>query len=218
MFKVIYEIRVSDFFTFLNISFGFAGILYLFQDMYIAIQFLFISALMDGVDGFIASKVGESSLGKVLDSLADIVSFGVLPALMLSISGFFTVAIIFLLTGILRLARFSILKRENFVGYPITASALMVASMFYLDFDIIIVAGTALVLSAFMLSDIEYVKIRDKVILFVVAVVIISTFIVRDAAYVIIALTLLYLVSPFPWRLNQWLIERRRRRLFSRRV
>jgi len=218
MFRIVYEIKLSDIFTFLNMSFGFVGILYLFQDIYVSIQFLFLSALMDGVDGIIASRVGEGSLGKVLDSLADVVSFGVLPALMLSISGFFSVALIFLLAGTLRLARFSILRRENFVGYPITASGLLIASLFYLDFEIVTIAATTLIISAFMLSDIEYIKIRDKVILFVVAVVIISAFVVKDAAYVIIALTLLYLVSPFPWRLNQWLVERKRRRLFSRRA
>jgi|Deesub1362A_J573_1020465.scaffolds.fasta_scaffold00401_29 CDP-diacylglycerol--serine O-phosphatidyltransferase len=218
MFKILYEIRVADIFTFLNLFFGFAGIMYLFQDIYTSIQFLFIAALMDGADGFIASRVGEGSLGKILDSLADVVSFGVLPALMISLAGYIWIALIFLLTGIVRLARFSILKRENFVGYPITSSALMIASMFYLDFHINIIAGVGLVLSLFMLSDIEYIKIKDKVILFVVAVVIISTFIVKDAAYVILTLTLLYIVSPFPWRFSRWFMERRLRRLSLKRV
>jgi CDP-diacylglycerol--serine O-phosphatidyltransferase len=210
MFKILYEIKICDLFTFLNLSFGFAGILYLFQDITISILFLFISALMDGADGFIASKYGEGSLGKVLDSLADIVSFGILPAAMISMKGYFVVALIFLLTGILRLARFSVYNRENFIGYPITASALMIASMLYLNFDIEVVVVSTLILSAFMLSDIEYVKVREKVILSVLAIVIVSSFVVKDAAYVIIALTLLYLVSPFPWRFVEWMRRRRR--------
>lgn len=175
-----------------------------------SVEFLFISAIMDGADGFVASKIGEGPLGKPLDSLADAVSFGVLPSLMIALSGHIAVAMVFLLTGILRLARFNVLKKENFIGYPITASAIFIASMFYLNFNILAIEIMAIVLSVFMIVDIEYVKIRDNVILFVFAVVIISSFVVRDAAYAVLAMTLLYLVSPFPGRVYQW-IERRRK-------
>lgn len=215
MFKVLSEIKISDLFTFLNLFFGFAGILYLFQDVTLSVKFLFISAIMDGADGFIASRIGEGSLGKPLDSLADAVSFGVLPALMIALSGYMAVALIFLLTGVLRLARFNVLKKEDFIGYPITASAILVASMFYLDFNISIIEVMAVILSIFMILDIEYIKIRDTVILFVFAVIIISSFVVRDAAYVILALTLLYLASPFPGKVYQW-IERRRKPYLKR--
>lgn len=210
MFKVLTEIRLSDLFTFLNLFFGFAGILYLFQDITMSVEFLFISALMDGADGYVASQIGEGPLGKPLDSLADAISFGVLPALMIALSGHMAVAVVFLLTGVLRLARFNVLKKADFIGYPITAAAMLIASMFYLNFAIPIIEAMAIVLAGFMVLDLEYVKIRDNVILFVFAVIIISSFVVRDAAYVILALTLLYLASPFPGRIYQW-IERRRK-------
>ncbi len=210
MFRVLYEIRISDLFTFLNLFFGFAGILYLFQDVTLSVKFLFISAIMDGADGFVASKIGEGSLGKPLDSLADAVSFGVLPSLLIALSGHMAIAVVFLLTGILRLARFNVLKKEDFIGYPITASAILIASMFYLNFDILTIEVMAVILSVFMILDVEYIKIRDNVILFVFAVIIISSFIVRDAAYAVLAMTLLYLVSPFPGRVYQW-IERRKK-------
>ncbi len=210
MFRVLYEIRISDLFTFLNLFFGFAGILYLFQDVTMSVKFLFISAIMDGADGFVASKVGEGPLGKPLDSLADTISFGVLPALMIALSGYMAVAIAFLLTGVLRLARFNVLKKEDFIGFPITASAIVVASMFYLNFDILTIEIMAVILSVFMILDVEYVKIRDNVIMFVFAVIIISSFVVTDAAYAVLAMTILYLVSPFPGRVYQW-IERRKK-------
>ncbi|MFP3908549.1 MAG: CDP-alcohol phosphatidyltransferase family protein [Halobacteriota archaeon] len=216
MFKILSEIRISDFFTFLNLFFGFMGILYLFQDVTMSVKFLFISAIMDGADGFIASRIGEGSLGKPLDSLADAVSFGVLPALMIALSGHMAVAVAFLLTGVLRLARFNVLKKEDFVGYPITASAIVIASMFYLNFDILTVEAMAVVLAIFMILDIEYLKIRDNVILFVFAVVIISSFVVRDAAYAVLAMTLLYLASPFPGKVYQWM--ERRKKPYLRRV
>lgn len=215
MFKVLGEIRISDLFTFLNLFFGFMGILYLFQDITLSVKFLFISAIMDGADGFVASKIGEGSLGKPLDSLADAVSFGVLPALMIALSGHMAVAVLFLLTGVLRLARFNILKKEDFIGYPITASAMLIASMFYLNFSILIIEAMAVILAIFMILDVEYVKIRDNVILFVFAVIVISSFVVRDAAYAILAMTLLYLISPFPGRVYQWM-ERRKKPYLKR--
>jgi len=220
MFRVLYELRVGDFFTFLNLFFGFAGIIYLFEDINMAIIFLFLSALMDGADGFIATRFGEGTLGHVLDSLADIISFGVLPSAIIAISipEYLAISLIYLMTGMIRLARFSVQKTDNFIGYPITASALMIGSMFYLNFDVWIIIGTTVILSIFMITELEYVKMKDKVILFVVAVIIISSFYIKDAAYAIISLTALYLFSPFPWRFYQWLEFRKRRKPYLRRV
>lgn len=220
MFRVLYELRIGDFFTFLNLFFGFAGIIYLLEDINMAIIFLFVSALMDGADGFIASKFGGGSLGHVLDSLADVVSFGVLPAAFIALlfPDFLVVSLIYLLSGAIRLARFSVQKTDNFMGYPITASALMIGSMIYLNFNSWTIIGTTLILSAFMITELEYVKMKDKLILFVVAVIIISSFYVKDAAYATISLTALYLFSPFPWRFYQWLEFRRRRKLYSKRA
>ena len=65
-----------------NLIFGCLGIVYLFQtDYQMTIIFSFLAAIADLLDGFVARLLNQQSeLGKELDSLADIVSFGVLPA------------------------------------------------------------------------------------------------------------------------------------------
>jgi len=201
MFKVFKDIRLPDIFTFLNLTFGFSGIYCVFSNPNLSYQFLFASVIMDGADGFVASKCGKGIFGKDLDSLADAVSFGVLPALMIANLGNSTVypaiAMIYLLAGVLRLARFNVLSVNNFIGYPITASALMIGSMLYLGFGSSIVVATALVLSVFMVCDVEYTKIKNKPVLSTVGfVVIVTSLIVKHIAYLMLIATILYLLSP----------------------
>lgn len=219
MFEIFREIKLPDIFTFLNLIFGFAGIYYIFIDLHFSVIFLFTSVLMDGADGLVAARYGKGMLGEDLDSLADAVSFGVLPALMISVFSptHLAIAMIFLLMGVLRLARFNVLKTEDFIGYPITSSALMIGSMIYLGIDSLSIAVLTLIVSVFMVCDLEYLRIKDPVILSVMAIVIVSSFIVRDAAYVILAAAIFYLLSPIPKKVMQWLEMRKRRRLILKR-
>jgi CDP-diacylglycerol--serine O-phosphatidyltransferase len=219
MFEIFREIKLPDIFTFLNLIFGFAGIYYIFIDLHFSVIFLFTSVLMDGADGLVAARYGKGMLGEDLDSLADAVSFGVLPALMISVLSptHLAIAMIFLLMGVLRLARFNVLKTEDFIGYPITSSALMIGSIIYLGIDSLSIAVLTLIVSVFMVCDLEYLRIKDPVILSVMAIVIVSSFIVRDAAYVILAAAIFYLLSPIPKKVMQWLEMRKRRRLILKR-
>lgn len=201
MFKVFRDIRLPDIFTFLNLTFGFSGIYCVFSNPHLSYQFLFASVIMDGADGFVASKCGKGIFGKDLDSLADAVSFGVFPALMISNLGnsvvYLVIAMIYLLAGVLRLARFNVLSVNNFIGYPITASALMIGSMLYLGFGSSIVVATALVLSVFMVCDVEYMKIKNKPALSALGfVVIVTSLIVKQVAYLMLIATILYIISP----------------------
>lgn len=97
-----------------------------------------LAALLDFGDGFVARLVGVSGpFGKELDSLADVVTFGVLPATivfqlcwfqqlgMLSY-GAFLIAVL----SALRLANFNIDTRqsESFIGLPVPANALLIAA------------------------------------------------------------------------------------------
>jgi CDP-diacylglycerol--serine O-phosphatidyltransferase len=95
-----------------------------------------IAAFCDVMDGLVARWLHCSSdFGKQLDSLADIVSFGVAPAFLillfkLSDIGWMGVvtAVLFIACGALRLARFNLLAPSTgFVGMPITAAGLLLA-------------------------------------------------------------------------------------------
>ncbi len=220
MFGALNDIRAADIVTAFNALFGFLGIYFVFSDLHLSALFLFVSVIMDGLDGAI-SRIELSLLGEDLDSLADMISFGVLPSLMLiAISDgwiYYSIAGLFLITGMIRLARFNILKiKDEFVGYPITASALFIGSLVYLEIADYIIAIVAFVLSFFMISNLRYPKIRDKLLLTFTGVVLISAFFIKDSAYIVAGLTLVYLISPFPAEVRGWMERRRGERLLSR--
>ena len=104
--------------------------------------------VFDGLDGRIARLIGkESPFGLQFDSLADIISFGAAPAFLMQrviLHDFnveierlgLVVASVYLLCGALRLARYNCLSAmpnsgnsREFLGFPIPASAAMVASL-----------------------------------------------------------------------------------------
>lgn len=97
-----------------------------------------VAAGLDLFDGAIARRCGtDDEFGCNLDSLADLVSFGVAPAVALYLSllhafpVFGVVACVFyVVCGALRLARFPLVKDEqNFVGLPIPPAGLLLAGV-----------------------------------------------------------------------------------------
>lgn len=128
----------------------------------LAAKVIGISVFLDGLDGRIARLTNTTSdFGRELDSLADVISFGIAPAVLAYLWGFFFldpeapaelrkhllqagyfVVFSFLLCGASRLARFNITTnpvprnpgrpdRKYFVGLPIPASAGLVAAVVY---------------------------------------------------------------------------------------
>jgi CDP-diacylglycerol--serine O-phosphatidyltransferase len=108
-----------------------------------AIWFILGACIFDLLDGRLARLGGhESPFGREFDSLADIVSFGLAPALMvyrIVLQEFpragWVVAFIYLACGALRLARFNCIVANNtgggkeFKGFPIPAAAGLIASL-----------------------------------------------------------------------------------------
>lgn len=101
---------------------------------------LMVSSFFDFLDGFVARKLkATSTLGIELDSLADLISFGVAPVVIFYVCFFdskptifsFVASLAYLLAGAFRLARFNETARnavgdsQNFVGLPITGASLL---------------------------------------------------------------------------------------------
>lgn len=105
-----------------------------------AAYFLLLAVFFDGIDGKVARIVnGTSDFGVQLDSLCDMVSFGVAPAILVYewlLKGFDRVGIVavflFVACGALRLARFNVqsgkISNVYFVGLPIPAAAAFIAT------------------------------------------------------------------------------------------
>ena len=124
-----------------NLLCGFYAIVAVYNDEYVpAAVAIMIALLLDGLDGAVARVSGSASpFGVELDSLADVVSFGVAPAILgyvFALRPYDRIGWIapcaFVACGALRLARFNVqtakLDRRYFVGLPIPAAAAAVAT------------------------------------------------------------------------------------------
>ena len=138
--------------TVLAICAGLSGIRLAFEDRFeTAVVMVLIAAFLDGIDGRIARMLkATSKFGAQMDSLADIVNFGVAPALVLYAylldragSLGWIAALLFAIACGLRLARFNVLdedlerpawQAEYFVGVPAPAGAVLVLLPVYLGF------------------------------------------------------------------------------------
>jgi CDP-diacylglycerol---serine O-phosphatidyltransferase len=148
-----------------------------------AILLIFGSCLFDLLDGRLARLGGqESPFGQEFDSLADIISFGMAPAMLLSKAVLFplgnigwAIALLYLVCGAMRLARFNCLAAlpkkpgdsTDFRGLPIPMAAGFIASLTFLLIDLYkndhelgfwkyVLGGAMLGLSLLMISDIRY--------------------------------------------------------------
>lgn len=118
-----------------------ACILAMWQQYYPALLFIIASAVFDFLDGFSARLLGAySEIGKQLDSLSDLISFGLAPSLMFfnwylnaghQYSAFAYAALLLVAFSALRLAKFNVDERQSvdFLGLPTPASAMIVAPL-----------------------------------------------------------------------------------------
>ncbi|WP_211231513.1 CDP-alcohol phosphatidyltransferase family protein [Paenibacillus harenae] len=77
--------NIPNLLTFTNMSFGVFSIVEIFnQNYFVSAMYIIIAAFIDRYDGRIARRLDVcSEFGKELDSLADLVSFGIAPALLI---------------------------------------------------------------------------------------------------------------------------------------
>jgi len=149
---------VPTLFTMLNIFFGFRSIVHSLRAVQamttgrtdlaihafeIACVSLLIAAVFDTFDGLVARQLGATSeFGKEYDSLADVVTFGCAPAVLVYAWGLQSlgklgvgIAFLFLVSVSLRLARFNVMTGKSdyryFVGLPSPAGALTIAAIIY---------------------------------------------------------------------------------------
>ena len=173
-------------------------------DFRTAAIWVLVSSIFDGLDGKVARLTGTSSkFGVEYDSLADLVSFGVAPGLLMyswALKPFgrlgWLAAFLFVVCGALRLARFNVHSgvsdRRYFVGLPTPAAAGIVASVvLFLGNGVIsqwesaaVAAGTYIV-AVLMVSTFRYYSFKELdfarrrptgvLLLFVLAVLIVAT-------------------------------------------
>ena len=175
-------IAISDIVSLLNMSSGFLAILMsINHNFYLASICMIFSLLFDSVDGWVARKtnrVDEYEFGKNIDSLSDVVSFGVAPAVFLySFSSVNAqeliiptaiVSLIIVICGVLRLTRYNVISNEvkGFIGFPIPGIAIIIASFFITGlFNIYVALILSLIVSYAMICNKAYDKFNNLYVL-----------------------------------------------------
>lgn len=166
---------IPNILTALNLVLGMFAILLTFQGSFTYAALFVVAAMVaDGLDGRVARYFGVSSdFGKELDSLCDLVSFGVAPAIMAyafllkDFTGGTFIAAAFATCGALRLARFNVNTSKvkgYFMGLPIPAAGCVIATFVMLDmkpsgwlFPIMVA-----VFAYLMVSTIKYPDFKGK--------------------------------------------------------
>lgn len=147
--EISFRMMIPTIITVLAICAGLTGIRLAFEGrVELAVIMVLVAAFLDGVDGRVARLMKSSSrFGAQMDSLADIVNFGVAPALVLyayllnqAESLGWIAALIYVLAAALRLARFNVMderpkakwQSNYFVGVPAPFGAMLVLLPVYL--------------------------------------------------------------------------------------
>ena len=182
--------HIPNLFTSLNLFTGCVASVLAFEGMFtVAMWLLLLAGLFDFLDGFMARLLkAYSPLGKELDSLADMVSFGMLPSLVVfhflsenttyltSISTINMVipylAFLLAVFSALRLAKFNIDERQtsSFIGLPTPANAFFWVSFCYFlnkeqatsNVWMYVILGLILVFSILMISEMPMFSLKMK--------------------------------------------------------
>tara|TARA_Y100001954_G_scaffold78909_1_gene86669 strand:+ start:3987 stop:4703 length:717 start_codon:yes stop_codon:yes gene_type:complete len=163
---------------------GFLGLTWAIKGDYASCALCILSScIFDGLDGKVARLTGTTSeFGVQLDSLADLVAFGVVPATMTylwMLDGFgrlgLMAAFLFIACGALRLARFNVeaatSSKKHFVGLPIPAAACTLATLvLFMEYvpeqyvETVLPIGTLVLvymLSFFMVSTVRFYSFKE---------------------------------------------------------
>lgn len=174
---------IPSLFTTGNLICGFFSIISTFNGQYPqAAIFILLAHLLDGLDGYVARLTKTTSqFGVELDSLADLVSFGVAPGILVYYWALvpwgtwgWLAACLYVVCGALRLARFNVqiktVEKSHFVGLPIPAAAEMIAATILLYYFLggegatnkrVILLLVIYLLAGLMVSNFKYLSFKQ---------------------------------------------------------
>ena len=175
-----YRSCLPHLFTVGNLFCGYLALHYVFRGSFVPAAWLVVlGAVLDKLDGRIARAMGrDSRFGIELDSIVDVCTFGVVPAVMiyhshLSSPWGVVIGFTYLVCGALRLARFNVLslndeKGEYYMGLPIPVAAICLTqyvvftnSTWHGGHAATVTASLVLFLAGLMVSPLDYDPMPD---------------------------------------------------------
>ncbi|MCL2115926.1 MAG: archaetidylserine synthase [Methanobrevibacter sp.] len=217
-------LAVPDVFSLLNLSFGFLAILMAFNgNINLSSVLIIISIVFDSIDGWVARRIGrndEYGFGKNIDSLSDVVSFGIAPGVLLySIGSIYSheinlfvaiVSLFMVICGVLRLTRFNVISDKvdynGFIGLPIPTIAILLSTLVLSGFfDIYLAMVLMIAIGFLMISNVKYPKFNNIKIIFFGALLILLIIVfyllslpgINILATVLFSLTMIYIVINY---------------------
>lgn len=232
---------IPSLFTTGNLICGFFSIISTFNGEYFqAGIFIIFANLLDGLDGLVARLTRTTSqFGVELDSLADLVSFGVAPAVLVyywalvpwSTWGWLA-ACLYVVCGALRLARFNVqiknVEKIHFVGLPIPAAAEMIVATVLLYYSLgdegaankeVILLLVIYLLAGLMVSNFNYFSLKQRMVfkkkhpfwVLISGILLIKLFIVEPQIMFFSTFLLYTLSGPLLWTLTVYKRRREKR-------
>lgn len=197
---------IPNLFTTANLAFGVIGItLSAMGNTWGAAVCVILSLMADALDGRVARALGvDGPLGRELDSLSDVVGFGVAPAYMVYMSDLYGLGwlgyvplVTFAVLGAFRLARFNIKTDEvhgYFEGLPIPAAGCLLATYVLSGVQVpqFIVFVTMPVIAVLMVSQVKYPDFKGKGAIYI--------------NYIAIALAVLTAVAIVVYDYHMWAV------------
>jgi CDP-diacylglycerol--serine O-phosphatidyltransferase len=166
-FSIVELIEFPHILTLMNLLCGIISILFsASKEFKLACIFMLVAVFFDFIDGKVARYMKKVTLmGKELDSLCDIISFGVAPVMLAFMTTrnigegwIFAVIIylVFLAAGALRLARFNIKNLDHFEGLPITTNGVVVPLFYFFSltswYPFVFLVSAIFMISAFQVK------------------------------------------------------------------
>ncbi len=179
---ILRQIDLPNAFTLTGLMLSFISVIFALQgQFYAAIIFMIYAGFTDLLDGVVARQTKrtelESEVGKQLDSIVDVCSFGFAPAIFAYCFGLqdllsIAVLIFYIAMNALRLAYFNSTGlsgaegEEYFTGMPVTCAAMFIPLTFTASFALsdstmkLVIEGLYLLLAIAMVADFKILKIR----------------------------------------------------------
>jgi len=188
--RFVSRLGVADVVTATNAGIGFLAAAIAPAAPAFAARLILLAAVADGLDGVLAARTGSTPVGEFLDSLADVASFCVAPALVVfdvarielglslgdstpALALALVIPMIFVVTGVIRLGFYTAddIERERTEGAQTTLAATVLAAAFLagVRWPAILLAMT-LVFAGLMLAPVEYpdLRVRDALVMGIV--------------------------------------------------
>jgi CDP-diacylglycerol--serine O-phosphatidyltransferase len=224
--------------TLCGLFFGFYAILASFKGYYIyGAWAILIANIFDGLDGWVARMTQSTTrFGIELDSLSDLVAFGIAPAVLIYSWGLqpfgrfgWGAAFLYITCGALRLARFNVQmgseESKSFTGMPIPGAATLIASLVLFYTEVLgsleernyIILLIPFLLALLMVSTIRYHSLKEidpkrrKPFWLLVAIVSAFVLIFMYPEIVIFIFSLSYML----WGIIEYLIITKKKRILS---